>query len=121
MRITIQNRPLLQDGDELYLCIVRIDPTRAAKTMVAQQLAEQAVDKTTRTWDQIVLPQYHAHAKVFSEDTAQQFPESCLWDHAIDLKPNTPNSLDCKVYLLLLTEDIVLQKFINESLPKGYI
>jgi hypothetical protein len=46
MRTTIQNRPLLQDGDELYLCIVRIDPARAAKMMVAQQLAEQAADKT---------------------------------------------------------------------------
>jgi hypothetical protein len=90
MRTTIQNRPLLQDGDELYLRIVRIDPARAAKTTVAQQLAEQAADKTQRSWDQIVPPQYHAHAKVFSEDTAQRFPESRPWDHAIDLKPDAP-------------------------------
>jgi hypothetical protein len=121
MRTMIQNQPLLQDGDELYLRIVRIDPARAAKTTVAQQLAEQAADKTTRTWDQIVLPQYHAHAKVFSEDAAQRFPESRPWDHTIDLKPDAPNSLDCKVYPLSPTEDITLQKFIDENLPKGYI
>jgi hypothetical protein len=69
----------------------------------------------------MVPPQYHAHAKVFSEDAAQRFPESRPWDHAIDLKPDTPNSLDCKVYPLSPTEDIALQKFIDENLPKGYI
>ena len=45
MRTTIQNRPLLKAGEELYLRIVKIDPTRATKTTVAQQLAEQAADK----------------------------------------------------------------------------
>jgi hypothetical protein len=72
MRTTIQNQPLLQDGDELYLHIVQIDPAQATKTTVAQQLVEQAMDKTQRTWDQIVPPQYHTHAKVFSEDAAQR-------------------------------------------------
>ena len=83
---------------------MKINPASTTKTMVAQQLAEQAADKTTCTWDQIVSPQYHTHIKVFSEDAAQQFPESCEWDHAIDLKPNAPNSLNCKVYPLSLLE-----------------
>jgi hypothetical protein len=56
MRTMTWNHPLLQEGNELYLCIVKTDPTRLAKTTVAQQLAEQAADKTQRTWDQIVLP-----------------------------------------------------------------
>jgi hypothetical protein len=71
MRTTIQNQPFLQDGDELYLCIVKVDLMRSAKTTVAQQLAEQAADNTTQTWDQIIPPRYHEHAKVFSEDAAQ--------------------------------------------------
>ena len=50
---------------------MKINPIHAVKTTVAQQLAEQAADKTTHTWDQIVPPQYHAHAKVFSEDVTQ--------------------------------------------------
>ena len=91
------------------------------KTTVAQQLAEQAMDKTVRTWDQIVPPHYHGHAKVFSEEAAHRFPESREWDHAIDLKPDAPNTMDCKVYPLSLTEDIALQKFIVENLKKGYI
>ena len=44
MRTMVQNRPLLQDGDELYLRLTHFD--RVTKTTVAQQLAEQATDKT---------------------------------------------------------------------------
>ena len=49
---------------------MKVDPAHAARTTIAQQLAEQAADKMTCTWDQIVPPQYHAYAKVFSKDTA---------------------------------------------------
>ena len=92
-----------------------------AKTTVAQQLAEQAADKTIRTWDQIVPPQYHQHATVFSETTAHRFPNSRDWDHAIDLKADAPPTMDCKVYPLSPGEDIVLQTFLSENLDKGYI
>ena len=121
MRTTIQNQPLLKVREELYLCIMKIDPTCAAKTTIAQQLAEQAADKTIHTWDQIVPAHYHEHAKVFSEEAAHQFPESRKWDHAINLKPSAPNMMDCKVYPLSPTEDIALQKFIAKNLEKGYI
>ena len=70
MRSTIQNQPFLEAGEELYLCIMKIDPARTAKTTVAQQLAEQATDKTVRTWDQLVPPHYHEHTKIFSEMAA---------------------------------------------------
>ena len=108
MRTMIWNRPFLQKGDELFLRIMKVNPTCTAKTIVVQQLAEQAADKTTCTWDQIVPPQYHVHAKVFSEDAAQQFPESHEWDHTIDLKPNAPTTLDCNIYPLSPNEDTVL-------------
>ena len=100
---------------------MKIDPARATKTTVAQQLAKQATDKTIRTWDQIVPAHYHEHAKVFSEEAAHQFPKLRKWDHAVDLKPNALNTMDCKVYPLSLTKDITLQKFIAENLDKGYI
>ena len=100
---------------------MKIDPARATKTTVVQQLVEQAADKTIRTWDQIVPPHYHEHTKVFSEEAAHCFPETREWDHAIDLKPDAPNTMDCKVYPLSPTEDIALQKFIAENLEKGYI
>ena len=119
MRTTVRNTPLLHKGDELYIRLVHTD--RLAKTMVAQQLAEQATDKTSRSWDQIVLPQYHQHARVFSETAAHHFPDSREWDHAIDLKPDAPATMDCKVYPLSPTEDITLQTFLSKNLDKGYI
>ena len=48
MRTMIQNRPFLETGDELYLRVMKTDPARVAKTTVAQQLAEQAADKTVQ-------------------------------------------------------------------------
>jgi hypothetical protein len=64
----------MDDGDKLYVLIVKTE--RLAKTTIAQQLAEQAADKTVRSWDQIVPSQYHQHAKVFSETAAHRFPNS---------------------------------------------
>ena len=109
----------MNDGDELYIHVIKTE--RLAKTTVAQQLAEQAANKTVRTWDQIVPPQYHQHAKVFSETAAHRFPDSREWDHAIDLKADAPSTLDCKVYPLSPGEDIALQTFLSENLTKGYI
>ena len=71
-RTTIHRPPFLEDGDELHIRVVRT--SHLSKTTVAQQLAERATDKTVRSWDQIVPPQYHQHAKVFSEEVAHRFP-----------------------------------------------
>ena len=109
----------MDDGDELYVRIIKTE--RSAKTTVAQQLAEQVADKTVCSWDQIVPPQYHQHAMVFSETAAHRFPDSRDWDHAIDLKVDAPPTLDCKVYPLSPGEDTALQNFLSENLAKGYI
>ena len=118
-RTMIRRPPFLEEGDELYIRVVHT--SQLTKTMVAQQLAEQATDKTVRPWDQIVPPQYHQHAQVFSEEAAHHFPASREWDHAIDLKPDAPTTLDCKVYPLSPGEDNALQTFLFENLGKGYI
>jgi hypothetical protein len=118
-RTKIQKPLFMDDGDELFVRIVRGE--HFAKTTVAQQLAEQATDKTVRSWDQIVPPQYHQHAAVFSETAAHRFPDSRDWDHAIDLKADAPSTLDCKVYPLSPGEDTALQTFLSENLAKGYI
>ena len=119
VRTKIQKPPFMDDDDEIYIRVIRTG--RLAKTTVAQQLAEQAADKTVRTWDQIVPPQYHQHAMVFSETAAQRFPDSRDWDHAIDLKADAPSTMDCKVYPLSPGEDVALQNFLSENLTKGYI
>ena len=57
---------------------------------------------------------------VFDKVTAERFPESRPWDHAIDLKEDFV-PLDCKVYPMTLPEQAELGKFIDKNLAKGYI
>jgi len=65
--------------------------------------------------------EYRRHQKVFSEEAAQRFPESRIWDHAIELKPGAPSSLPGKIYALSQLELQELAKFVKEHLAKGYI
>ena len=50
-RIKTRKPPFMDEGDELYIHIIKTECV--AKTTVAQQLAEQATDKTIRSWDQM--------------------------------------------------------------------
>ena len=69
----------------------------------------------------IIPPEYQSFASMFSEEESQQFPPSRPWDHAIELKPDAPDHLWCKVYPMMREEDKALDKFINKQLLKGYI
>src|SRR5882757_1746128 len=65
--------------------------------------------------------EYRRHQKVFSEEAVQRFPESHIWDHAIELKPGAPPTLPGKIYALSQLELQELAKFVKEHLAKGYI
>ena len=56
-----------------------------------------------------------------TQKSSAKKPRTDSSNHAIDLKPDAPNTMNCKVYPLSPTEDITLQKFIAENLEKGYI
>ena len=89
---------------------------RIAKTTVAQQLAEKATDKKERTWQEQVPQKYHRHGQVFSEKASERFPGERHWDHAIDLKPDAPTSIDCRVYPLSPLEKEEQKKFLEANL-----
>ena len=61
--------PGWEEGDEVWL------QTKITKTTVALQLAQDAADKQKHTWQEIVPEWYHYHAKVFSEEASEQFPD----------------------------------------------
>jgi gag-polyprotein putative aspartyl protease len=69
-------------------------------TTKATTLAPNAIDKTSRTWQEQVPHEYHKYGQVFSEEELQRFPGSRPWDHAINLVPNASPTLDCKTYPL---------------------
>jgi hypothetical protein len=66
-------------------------------------------------------PEYQRFASVFSEEESQRFPPSRTWDHAITLKSDAPEAINCKVYPMTKTEDEALDAFLDEQLAKGYI
>ena len=111
----------LDDQDYEFIPSNKHDTVTIGKVTTATELAIQAVDQTKCTWQEQVPEPYHQFGRVFSDEESQRFPESKPWDHAIDLLPNTPPTLDCKVYPLLEGQQATLDKFLEEHLAKGYI
>jgi hypothetical protein len=86
------------------------------KTTIAQQLAEQALSKEEQSWEELVPKQYHRFGSIFSEVDSERFPGPRKWDHAIDLKPEAPTSIDCRVYPLSPKEKEEQKEFLAENL-----
>jgi len=65
--------------------------------------------------------QYCQYSRVFSKEASHEFPPSCIWDHAIELKPGAPASLPGKLIPLSQPELAELRKFVKEHLVRGTI
>jgi len=110
------NLPDPTESESLYIGRVYIEPRIARQTM-SSTLAEEH-DKPHLN---PIPTEYERHHKVFSKEATQRFPESRIWDHAIELKPGVPSTLPGKIYALSQLELEELAKFIKEHLAKGYI
>ena len=86
------------------------------KTNIAQQLAIEASDKQEKTWQELVLQQYHKFRSIFSEKDFERFPGEKKWDHTIDLKPEAPMSIDCCIYPLSPKEKEEQKEFLAKNL-----
>ena len=85
---------------------------------ISTELAQKAGQYTEKV---AVPPQYQQYARVFDEEASHRLPQHQPWDHTIDLKPDTPLSLNCKIYPLTVAEKAALRKWLDEELKKGYI
>ena len=65
--------------------------------------------------------EYQRHARIFDPVESKKLPPSRPWDHAITLKPDAPDTLDCKLYPLPPKDDKALCKWLKEEEDKGYI
>jgi hypothetical protein len=82
-----------------------------------QQLAQEAGQHK----EKVKLPNYlEPYAATFNKGKAEQMPETCLYNHAIDLKDDFVPQ-DCKVYLLSPMEKKEMNKFTDKNLRKCYI
>jgi len=106
-------------GECLFLNIGPEDYIQCTTT--ATKLAAEAIDTTKRTWQELLPAEYHRFSKVFGNKEAERFPDNRPWDHAIDLTPEVPLILNCKVYPLAEGQQELLDKFLQEHEDKGCI
>ncbi len=104
---------ITQEEEEPYVML--------QKTTMASELAQKAMDKTPKTFKQMVPEEYQRHTRTFNEQESHRFPPKRTWDHAIDLIPEAPTAIDCKIYPMARGEEDSLRDFIKEQLKKGYI
>ena len=113
-RTVITNLHSQKEKEEIVRMLERDTTIRG----IAMELAIQAGEgKKT-----VEIPAvYNRFKRLFSEEASQQFPPSRPWDHAIELKPDAPDAIPCKVYPMTPSEDKALEEFIWEQYAKGYI
>lgn len=93
----------------------------SASHTYSQQLAEQEYAKReVQTVDEMVPPEYREHMRVFSKEAADRLPEHRPYDHAIELVPGA-QTFHSRLYPLSPSEQVELDKFLQENLAKGYI
>ena len=113
--------PYTPANGSLYVAQIQIlgkGPSTSKKQILTSKLAEQA---GSQKGNRETPAKYQWHSKVFSEEAVQHFPESWIWDHAIELKPNMPSIIPRKVYQLTQDEQKALLDFVKEQQAKGYI
>src|SRR5712675_1935135 len=71
----------------------------------------ERITKEDREALQKIPLEYRQHAQGFSESEAQRFPRPRIWDHAIELKPDSPTTIPGKIYALTVAEQEELLKF----------
>ncbi len=86
-----------EEGEEPY--------TILRKTTMASELAQKAMDKTKKTFEQMVPEEYQRHARTFNEQESHRFLPERPWDHAIELLPDAPKLFDCKIYPMARGEE----------------
>jgi len=87
----------------------------------ATNLAAEHAKPEDRDWKDIIPPEYHRYREVFQELSAAQLPPKRTWDHEIELTPDAPAVMNCKVYPLPLGQQENLDRFIEEYLRRGFI
>jgi hypothetical protein len=115
-------------------CIASTPPqlSHTAKLAILQELEQEcthargistdlAAEAGQHTKPVAVPAEYQQHAQVFSEEESHRFPPARSWDHAINFKPGSLDSLNCKVYATTPKERTNLRGWLDDMLARRYI
>jgi hypothetical protein len=113
-----------QIGNAVLLSYIEVAKSKVwinAKTGIAMELAIQENEKKADLPVGKLIPEdLHDFLDVFDDNKANQFPESNVWNHKIDIKEGFELK-SFKIYNLTLEEQKELDKFLDENLEKEYI
>jgi hypothetical protein len=96
----IKARIITDASDEIWIC--------ARCTLSTVLAIEAGKGKAKKMFEKLVPKEYHCHTKVFLESESYRLPKHQLWDHMIDLKPNTLKTLKTKIYSMPINEQKTL-------------
>ena len=103
--------PAWEEGDEIIIM--------AASAHTSQQWA---IEANRCKQDVPTLPaQYQQHARLFLETAAKCFPPFWPKDLVVQLKPGTPDTINCKVYPLAHNELQAVDEFTSKNEELGRI
>ncbi|SJL17084.1 uncharacterized protein ARMOST_20626 [Armillaria ostoyae] len=111
----------LEDGDTILAVNMEEELVIRAIHHANDLAAAANAEKPTKTFEEMVPPDYRSFRDLFSKENFDELPERKPWDHAIELVPNAKSTLDCKVYPLNRNEQEQLDKFLDENLDSGRI
>ncbi|SJL15452.1 uncharacterized protein ARMOST_18950 [Armillaria ostoyae] len=111
----------LEDGDTILAVNMEEELVIRAVHHANDLAAAAHAEKPTKTFEEMVPPDYRSFRDLFSKENFDELPERKPWDHAIELIPNAKSTLDCKVYPLNRNEQEQLDKFLDENLASGRI
>jgi hypothetical protein len=110
-------------------CVASAPPrlSHTAKLAILQELEQEcthargistdlAAEAGQHTKPVAVPAKYQQHVQVFSEEELCRFPPARSWDHVINFKPGSPDSLNCKVYATTPREWTNLRGWLDDML-----
>jgi hypothetical protein len=114
----------IEEGDRIFMTMVHwVNPQHSVRALstVSGHLAEAfAKNSKPKDFQDMVPTSLHAYTDVFSETAFDSLPERRKWDRAIELE-HEPSPEFCKVYPMTLTEQTVMDTFLEEALATGRI
>jgi len=89
------------------------------KMTTSQKMADKYWGEEMK--DMMIPEEYRKYHQVFLEKEACTFPPDQNPNATINLKPEAPDRINCKVYPLTKDKQEMLCKFLDEELDKGFI
>jgi Reverse transcriptase (RNA-dependent DNA polymerase)/Retroviral aspartyl protease len=112
----------MEEGDWLSTVTIHCEAEFICASLnISQRLAE-AFHKNTqpKTFHESVPTYLQDFKDLFAKSSFDCLPDWKVWDHAIELVPDSKAS-NCKVYPLALNKHVKLDEFIQENLTTGQI